>query len=85
MPGGPHNHDELRIMAAAKIASGFLPRDVTGRLFAGYGDDQRCSVCDQPIQRHQIDYEVELNELRRHFHLSCHAAWRLACNEPAAV
>lgn len=53
------------------------------RTWGGPGADLECAVCDQPIARTQMEYEVQfVAEGSRlpavfHLHLACCAAWEL--------
>jgi len=82
-PYGPEKPDseQLREQVRTRIASGALPQTVGARVYAGYGNNQTCDVCGQPISRSQILYEVEVRHDRArkqlHVHLACHAAWQL--------
>lgn len=91
-PYGPQKPDSelLREQVRTRIASGALPQVAPARLFGGYGTNQTCDVCGQPISPTQIVYEVELTQggskgRTLHFHLACHAAWQLEVSDPSAA
>jgi hypothetical protein len=74
---------ELRPIARDRIATGQLPRETPARLWAGRGTGQLCALCDKPIQRNEVEYDVE-----RHidegvqmfpFHVDCESVWQLEC------
>ena len=70
----------LRPLARELIAKGQLPRGALSRMWGGNGTGQRCSLCDKPIERYQIEYEVEHTEaLALRFHTACLSAWQLEC------
>ena len=82
MPCGPRAFDaELRAIARAHISDGRLPVMSAHAVFAGYGSGTGCHLCGQPIERHQVEYEVRdaRNARSLSFHLTCHAAWQLEC------
>lgn len=82
MPHGPRiPDDDLRAMARERIADGRLPILFPDTLHAGYGTGTTCDLCGQPIERHQIDYEVtdRRNGRSLSLHLACHAIWQLEC------
>jgi hypothetical protein len=48
----------------------------------GNGTSQLCSLCDRPIERYQIEYEVEHTDALAQtlrFHAACLSAWQLEC------
>ena len=73
--------DELRVIARECIASGRLPCDPALQMWGGYGTDQLCSLCGAPIQRDEIEYEVQVKGGRRElrFHMLCQSVWQLEC------
>jgi hypothetical protein len=74
---------QLRLIARERIANGQLPREMPpSRMWAGYGTGQSCSLCDKPIQRDEVEYEIEhphgpVQTFR--FHTVCQAIWQLEC------
>lgn len=82
MPHGPHvSEDSLRSIARQRIAAGLLPVIFPRSLQAGYGSGKHCCLCEQPIEPHQVEYEVtdDRNDHPLSFHLACHAIWQLEC------
>jgi len=76
------DENELRRAAQQRMATGQLPCEPQQHLWAGAGGGQLCSLCDRPIEPHQIEYELQFNTnpttLYR-FHRICHQAWELEC------
>jgi hypothetical protein len=50
---------ELRRLLSEKRRQGQLPRISTSRTWAGDGTGAACLLCEFPIERGQIEYEVE--------------------------
>jgi hypothetical protein len=73
----------LRERARQKMRRGTLPSDSEARVWAGPGLGLPCDVCDQPIERDDLEYELEFaTDPARppqayRFHRRCHAAWQL--------
>jgi hypothetical protein len=71
---------ELRSRAVERIEDGRLPLVLSTTIYAGYGQDVQCDLCDQPIARDKIEYDVTAgNDKRLHFHIACHFAWQREC------
>jgi hypothetical protein len=73
---------QLRVIARERIAKAELPCEPTSRMWGGYGTGQLCSLCRDPIQPDQIEYEVERMAAGRDnllFHLVCQSVWQLEC------
>ena len=73
---------QLRERARQKMRRGLLPAAGETRVWAGPGLGLPCAVCDQPIGRDDLEYELEFaSELGTpppyRFHRRCHAAWQL--------
>lgn len=74
---------ELRPIARERIAKGQLPREAPSRMWGGRGNGQLCALCGKPIQRDEIEYEVEASidgaarDFR--FHMVCQSVWQLEC------
>lgn len=82
MPHGPRiSDDSLRWIAHERIADGGLPVTFPHFVHAGYGSGRICRLCREPIERHQVEYEVTDDRDGRPFslHLACHAIWQLEC------
>jgi hypothetical protein len=65
----------LRAMIRLKLKAGLLPRQPSGRLWAGSGDNEVCSVCDEEITKKQILYEWECNGGKVQMHIGCYEVW----------
>ena len=68
--------------AARYCRNGTLPRRGPARIWAGPSVGALCTVCEKPIVRDQLEYEVEFPPDsgnpgldKFHFHLRCFAAW----------
>ena len=60
----------------AKVDAGTLPTERPEKLFAGFGDDEACSVCDTPILRTQVQWSIGSgDDVSHRFHIGCHALW----------
>ena len=71
---------ELRKLAAHLMLNHRLPLVVSKTLLAGYGDGSVCCLCDQPITRTDIEYELADAAFTRYgirLHLWCHNAWQM--------
>jgi hypothetical protein len=51
--------DGLRSKARTAIASGTLPADVQNRMWGGSGTRATCVVCGLPINREDVEVDVE--------------------------
>jgi len=58
-----------------------MPRAKPNRTWGGPGAGLACALCDQPITRDQIEYEVQFVQegmsVPQIVHLACFAAWEL--------
>ena len=79
---------ELLSLALVRVRNGELPDCEASQLYAGSGHEQECALCEQPITRAQVEYEVALSRNVEYtargsiyFHLACHEAWVKACGE----
>jgi hypothetical protein len=74
---------ELRPIARERIAKGQLPGQVPLKMWGGPGIGQPCALCDKPILRGEVEYELEghidgtLRSFR--FHVVCQSVWQLEC------
>ena len=60
--------------------TGGVPRR-TNRAWAGRGTGARCDLCHQVIEEEQVEYEVELPEVRDRtltLHLECYERWTVS-------
>ena len=71
---------DVRRFIEARILSGQLPPAGTHETFGRRGEGLLCACCDQPIERSQLEYDVEL--LSDHgpqatlpMHVYCYHAW----------
>jgi hypothetical protein len=74
---------ELRAIARERVVLGVLPCTESSHLWGGYGSGSLCALCDQPIPRDEVEYEVECQiegktQIFR-FHILCQALWRSEC------
>jgi len=73
----------VRRQAREKLKSGALPRQPQQKLWVGPSDGFRCTLCDRPIDRDDMEYEVELppsvSVQTMRFHRRCHAIWEREC------
>jgi hypothetical protein len=74
----------LRDRARHAIRSGKLPKQDPDRTWGGPGVGAPCSVCEKPVTREQVEYEVQFAHDgpnpgldRLHLHLRCFAVWEL--------
>jgi hypothetical protein len=59
-----------------KLNAGILPLDDPVRTWAGFGSGKQCSVCEQPIQPSQTEYELRYDtRAPLRFHVVCHGRW----------
>ena len=54
-----------------KVERGELPLDVPEKMYAGFGRDNPCDGCDQPIGRAQVEYEFTVGDRTLRLHLGC--------------
>jgi len=76
--------DELRLRerARAVIQSGKLPSRTPDRTWGGPGVGATCSVCEKPVTKDQLEFEVQFARDgdnpgldKYHVHIRCFAAW----------
>jgi len=70
---------ELRALARQRIAKGELPGAPSLKIWGGYGTGRLCSLCREPVQRDQIEFEVESAGRALIFHMICQSVWQLEC------
>jgi hypothetical protein len=76
------NERALFALARERITQRRLPRNVPASVWAGSGTGATCSLCDQTIQRDQVEYELTGDRgMTFHFHMRCHAIWQLAADD----
>jgi hypothetical protein len=78
MPDEPR----LREQARAATLSGKLPSRAPDRTWGGPGVGAACSVCDLPVTREQVEFEIQFTHDgdnpgldKFHVHSGCLAAW----------
>ena len=73
--------DELRSRARERIDSGRLPLAISTFVDAAFGTGNTCRLCDEPITREHVEYEVRDRPQDKGFvmHLRCHQNWQLEC------
>jgi hypothetical protein len=72
----------LRAKARAVIASGKLPTTRPDRTWGGPGVGAPCSVCDLPVTKNELEFEIQFARNgdnpgldKFHVHVRCFAAW----------
>jgi hypothetical protein len=82
---GGSDGDGLRATIRARIATGTLFPIHGTRAWASYGEDRPCIVCQEPITRAQVEYEVSSasTEVTVRAHLRCYMAWKEESQAPA--
>ena len=74
--------DALNIRARIRqmVATGELPCEESGKVWAGRGSGTHCAACGEAIEATQIEFEVPLGPgavLR--LHRVCHHLWQDEC------
>jgi hypothetical protein len=74
----------LRQLAREKRQQGALPGNTAHMCWAGPGSGQVCCLCDRPIQKDHVEYEMETRPITTNmrifrFHELCYRAWRAEC------
>jgi len=74
------NTGEIRRLIEARILSGQLPPAGTNETFGRRGGGSACACCDFPIERSQLEYDVEvISELGPQatlaMHVYCYHVW----------
>ena len=82
---GGSDGDGLRATIRARIATGALFPIHGTRAWASYGEDNPCIVCQEPITRAQVEYEVSSasTEVAVRAHLRCYMMWKEESQAPA--
>jgi len=72
---------ELRSRVLERIEDGRLPVVLSTTIYAGYGLEVECDLCDQPIACDKVEYDVTDPRADKwlHFHFACHSAWQREC------
>ena len=78
MPDEPH----LRERARVAMKNGKIPSGQPDRTWGGPGVGAACSVCDLPIGKDQLEFEIQFVHDGKgpgldkyHVHVRCFAAW----------
>ena len=78
----------LREMARTVIRDGKLPSQHPDRTWGGPGVGAACAVCDRPVTREQLEFEIQFAHDgerpgldKYHVHLRCFAAWEFERHE----
>jgi hypothetical protein len=75
--------NELRLRVQRRIDGGRLPVALISQVEGSYGTARLCCVCDQPITRENVDYDVvkfcKTTCLSLSFHASCYVIWQREC------
>jgi hypothetical protein len=73
---------ELRAKAHEALQAGRLPNRRPDRTWGGPGIGAACAVCDLPVARDQLEFQIEFaadgdnpSLDRYHVHIRCFAAW----------
>ena len=81
----------LREKARAAIRTGNLPSRQPDRTWGGPGVGAACSVCDLPIGKDQLEFEIQFARDgadpgldKYHVHIRCFAAWEFERSRPPA-
>ena len=73
----------LRQKAREAILAGKLPHRRPERMWAGPGVGSPCTICDKPVERDEIEYELDFtldhSQPTPRVHLRCFAAWEFFC------
>ena len=75
----------LRQKAREAILAGKLPLSRPERMWAGRGVGSPCTICDTPVERDQIEYELDFtldhdpSQPTPRVHLRCLTAWEFFC------
>ncbi len=79
----------LREQARTAIESGKLPSHAPDRTWGGPGVGAPCSVCEKPVAKDQLEFEVQFARNgdnpgldKYHVHIRCFAAWEFERNKP---
>jgi hypothetical protein len=81
----------LRAKAEEKVNKGILPQRVADRLWGGPGVGEPCAVCEQPVAKAEIEFEVQFAKDGGgpldvfHVHTRCYALWELVRTDGAGA
>ena len=80
-PATPRRIDYHRLIADAREAlrEGRIPARAADELWGGPGSGGRCASCNGPLERHEVEYELQfthgLESGAYHVHVACCMAW----------
>jgi hypothetical protein len=81
----------LREKARIAIRGGKIPARRPDRTWGGPGIGALCTVCDLPIGKEQLEFEIQFARDgddpgldKYHVHIRCFAAWEFERNKPPA-
>ncbi len=74
----------LREKARSALQAGKIPDRRPDRTWGGPGVGAACAICDLPVERDQMEFEIEFARNggnpgldKFHVHIRCFAAWEL--------
>ncbi|TLZ59685.1 MAG: hypothetical protein E6K20_14785 [Gammaproteobacteria bacterium] len=72
---------ELRSRVQERIKEGRLPVEFITLINGGFGGGQTCPVCDKPVTRDKVKYDVvdPRNADQLIFHFACYVIWQREC------
>jgi hypothetical protein len=65
----------VRAIIRLKLESQLLPRTAAGRVWAGPGNNEVCSACDDPVRKTQTVYEWDADGVKVTMHVRCYEIW----------
>jgi hypothetical protein len=72
----------LREKARAAVERGKMPARRPDHMWGGPGTGAECSVCEEPVTRGDLEFEIEFacdgenaDPDKHHVHIRCFAAW----------
>jgi hypothetical protein len=73
--------DALREAVRNKVISGTLPAEPALNVWASMGGGRVCAACEQPIEAHDTQIELEFPRNRGVvLHRPCYAVWLEVCD-----
>jgi hypothetical protein len=79
----------LREQARTAIRNNKIPARAPDRTWGGPGVGAACSVCDLPVTKDQLEFQIEFARdadfpglEQYHVHVRCFAAWEFERNKP---
>ena len=86
---GPPSQVPTHEPAQTVIQSGKLPSRAPDRTWGGPGVGAPCSVCEKPVTKEEMEFEIQLARDgdnswldKFHVHIRCYAAWEFERNKP---